>query len=52
MEPIRNEEEYAAAMLEIEPYFAIDPELGTPEGDRLDALAARIEEYEASHCVV
>jgi HTH-type transcriptional regulator/antitoxin HigA len=44
--PIRTEAEYQAALLEIEPYFAHEPERGTADADRFDLLALLIEAYE------
>jgi HTH-type transcriptional regulator / antitoxin HigA len=44
--PIRNEADYDWALAEIEPYFAEEPVVGTPESDRFDVLAALIEKYE------
>jgi antitoxin component HigA of HigAB toxin-antitoxin module len=37
------------ALAEIEHYFAVEPEPGTPAGDRLDQLALLIEDYENKH---
>jgi HTH-type transcriptional regulator / antitoxin HigA len=47
--PIRNEDDYACALDEIEQYFVSEPEPGTPEGDRFDLLALVIEDYERKH---
>lgn len=45
--PIRTEEDYEAALAEIE--GLMDAEAATPEGDRLDVLATLVEAYEARH---
>src|SRR5437899_2966445 len=47
--PIRTEADYDAALKEIEQYFANEPELGSPEADRFDILAALIGAYEQQH---
>lgn len=47
--PIRTEEEYEAALAEIEKYFAAEPKKGTAEADRFDLLALLIEAYEEQH---
>jgi HTH-type transcriptional regulator/antitoxin HigA len=47
--PIRTEADYDWALDEIQKYFDRQPELGTPEADRFDVLAALIEAYEAKH---
>lgn len=44
--PIRNEEDYAWALGEIERYFEDQPEPGSAEADRFDVLADLIEAYE------
>jgi HTH-type transcriptional regulator / antitoxin HigA len=45
--PIRTEDDYDWALGEIARYFEVQPEPGTPDGDRFDVLAALIEDYEA-----
>jgi antitoxin component HigA of HigAB toxin-antitoxin module len=45
--PIRTEEDYEAALAEIERLFDAAP--FTPEGDRLDVLTTLVEVYEAQH---
>jgi HTH-type transcriptional regulator/antitoxin HigA len=47
VEPIRTEQDYDAALAEIEGLMAAEP--GTPGGDRLDVLAALVQAYEAEH---
>ncbi len=44
IKPIRTEEDYRAALEEIDAIFDVEP--GTPEGDRLDILVTLIEAYE------
>ncbi len=45
--PIRTETDYEWALTEIEAYFSIEPEPGTPEADRFDVLVDLIEAYES-----
>jgi HTH-type transcriptional regulator/antitoxin HigA len=45
--PIKNEEDYQAALDEIERLFGAIPD--TPEGDRLDVLVTLVEAYEDKH---
>lgn len=45
--PIHTEEDYEAALAEIERLFEAAPH--TPEGDRLDILATLVEAYEQQH---
>jgi HTH-type transcriptional regulator/antitoxin HigA len=45
--PIRNEEDYEAALAEIEQLF--DAAQGMPEGDRLEVLVTLVEAYEDQH---
>ena len=45
--PIWTEEDYAAAMAEIERLWGAA--LGTAEGDRLDVLATLVDAYETTH---
>lgn len=47
IEPINTPADYSKALQEIESLMMA--KLGTLEGDRLDALATMIEEYEAKH---
>ena len=48
-QPIRTEADYDAALKEIELYFDREPELGSPESDRFDVLAALVAAYEREH---
>ena len=45
--PITTEAEYRAALKEFENLMTAEP--GTPDGERLDTLAALVEAYEAEH---
>lgn len=45
--PIRTEQDYEAALAEIE--GVMDARPGTPDGDRLDVLATLVQAYEAKH---
>ncbi|MFC4199413.1 type II toxin-antitoxin system HigA family antitoxin [Candidimonas humi] len=47
--PVRTESDYRAALKEISRLMESDPELGTPDGDRLDVLATLVQAYEARH---
>ena len=45
--PIHNEADHKAMLKEISILMEFDPDLGTPEGDRLDILATLVQAYEA-----
>jgi HTH-type transcriptional regulator/antitoxin HigA len=47
--PTHTEADYKAALKEISALMDSDPELGTPDGDRLDILATLVQAYEARH---
>ena len=47
--PIHTEADYKATLKEISALVELDPDLGTPEGDRLDILATLAQAYEAKH---
>jgi HTH-type transcriptional regulator / antitoxin HigA len=47
VKPIRSEDDYRAALKEIE--FLWGSKAGTPEGDRLDVLATLLDAYETRH---
>lgn len=47
--PIHTEADYRAALKAISALMASDPDLGSPEGDRLDILATLVGAYEARH---
>jgi HTH-type transcriptional regulator/antitoxin HigA len=46
---IHTEADYEPALQEISVLMDIDPDMGTPEGDRLDILATLVQAYEAEH---
>jgi HTH-type transcriptional regulator/antitoxin HigA len=48
--PIRTEDDYDAALLEVDALMDALP--GTPEGDRLDVLVTLVEAYEAKHWAI
>ena len=50
--PIRTEADCAAALREISALMAADPDLGTPDGDRLDVLATLVQAYEARNYAI
>jgi HTH-type transcriptional regulator/antitoxin HigA len=50
--PIHTEAEYKATLKEISLLMESDPELGTPQGDRLDILVTLIQAYEAKHVAI
>jgi HTH-type transcriptional regulator/antitoxin HigA len=47
--PIHTETDYKATLKEIAALMEADPELGSPEGDRLDILVTLVQAYEAKH---
>ncbi len=47
--PIHTEADYKAALEEVSALMESDPDLGTPDGDRLDILATLVQAYEAKH---
>ena len=47
--PIRTEQDYKATLREISALMDLDPDPGTPAGDRLDVLATLVQAYEAKH---
>lgn len=46
---LRNEEEYEAALAEVDAVLMREPELGTREADWLELLVVLIESYEREH---
>jgi HTH-type transcriptional regulator/antitoxin HigA len=50
--PIRTKADYRAALKEISALMETDPDLGTPEGDRLDILTTLVQAYEAKHAPI
>ena len=49
IKPIRNEQDYEAALRAVEPMFDNEPALNTPEGDFFEVTCLLIEEYERKH---
>ena len=47
--PIHNDVDYKATLKEISALMDLDPEPGTPDGDRLDILSTLVQAYEAKH---
>ncbi len=47
--PVHTQADYKAALKEISILMESDPDLGTPEGDRLDVLTTLVQAYEARH---
>nr|WP_242697281.1 transcriptional regulator [Bordetella petrii] len=45
--PVHTEADYKSALKEISRLMESDPDLGTPEGDRLDVLTTLVQAYEA-----
>ncbi|KQW72566.1 MULTISPECIES: hypothetical protein [Ensifer] len=49
---LQSEDEYNAALDEVRPYFAIEPDEGSDEAAHFDALVLLIEQYEAKHYAI
>ena len=49
IQPIKSDADPAAALREISALMATDPELDTPDGDRLNVLVTLLQAYEARH---
>ncbi|HHQ6628030.1 helix-turn-helix domain-containing protein [Serratia sp. T13T92] len=49
IKPIRNEDDYNAAVKAISPLFDNEPAMDTPEGDYFEIMCLLIEEYEKKH---
>ena len=47
--PIRNDDDYRAALQAVKPFFDNEPEPGSEESDRFEILLTLIEAYEAKH---
>lgn len=47
--PIRTEADYKAALKDASRLIEHGPDIGTPEGDRLDILTTLIQAYETKH---
>lgn len=52
VKPIRNEEDYRSMLREVSALVNLDPELGTPEGDRLEVLSTLIQAWESQHYAI
>jgi HTH-type transcriptional regulator/antitoxin HigA len=50
IKPIRTEQDYRAALQEIETLMMASPD--TPEGEKLDVLVTLVEAYESKHYVL
>lgn len=50
--PIRTEADYDWALAEVEAYFDVEPEPGTPHSDRFLVLTDLISAYEAKHWAI
>ncbi|MCK5748216.1 MAG: HigA family addiction module antidote protein [Oricola sp.] len=46
LKPIRNEQDHAAALADVDALMSLDPTPGTPEFDRLELLAMIVDHYE------
>ena len=49
MRQIENGSDHERALKEIERYFQVEPEIGSPAADRFDELAVAIATYEDIH---
>lgn len=49
IQPIRTEDDYRAALKTVSKLIDLDPELGTPEADRLEIMGLLVVAYEAKH---
>ena len=47
--PIHTEADHQATLMEISALMESEPDLGTPQGDRLDVLVTLVQAYEAKH---
>lgn len=50
--PIHTEADHKATLKEIAALMESDPELGTPDGDRLDILVTLVQAFEAKHAPI
>ena len=50
--PIKTPADYEAALAEVSALVAKDPELDTPEGDRLDVMVTLVQAYEAKRLAI
>ena len=49
IKPIHTAADYKATLHEISALMELDPDVGSPDGDRLDVLATLVQAYEAKH---
>ena len=47
--PIHTDADYRATLKEVSALMESDPEVGSPEGDRLDILVTLVQAYEVKH---
>jgi hypothetical protein len=47
--PIQTEKEHALALKKLSLLFDLNPEVGSPDGDRLEELITQIQAYEVIH---
>jgi HTH-type transcriptional regulator/antitoxin HigA len=47
--PLHTEEDYKAALVAVSELVDADPEVGAPDGDRLEILSMLVERYEGEH---
>lgn len=52
IKPIRTPADYKAALKEVSFLMEHDPDLGSPEGDRLDVLVTLVQAFEARHYAI
>jgi antitoxin component HigA of HigAB toxin-antitoxin module len=45
--PLTTDDDYRAALAEVSALVDLDPEPGTPDGDRLEILSILVENYES-----
>lgn len=50
--PIQSEADYRTVLKEISTLMGQDPDKGTPEGDRLNALVTLVQDYEAKYYAI
>ena len=50
--PLQTEADYQAVLKEISTLMGQDPDEGTPDGDRLNALVTLVQVYEAKHYAI
>lgn len=52
IQPIRTEADCKAALRQVSALMESNPELGTPDGDRLDILVTLVQAFEARHAPI